>query len=267
MYNNFMEVLKVKSLMKSYTKGESWQNNDINLEIKSGEIVGFLGMNGMGKTTLLKAVTGIHSFESGSVEVNGFDLLAKPLEAKAEMGFVPDNHSTLEKMTGREYVNFSADIYGVPTELRQERIKAYLEIFNLEYAFDRQIKSYSHGMKQKIAIMASFIHAPKLWVLDEPLVGLDVASQREVLTILMDAKKRNSSVFFSSHNLDIVERICDRAIVIHDGVIIKEFDIIEFKKTSKRSLEEEFIELTDEAKRHAKSKKSGEAIEDDERKE
>ena len=251
-----MEVLRVENLKKSYTKGKSWQNFDINITLKEGEIVGFLGMNGMGKTTLIKSITGIHAFDSGKIEVCGHDLMKKPMQAKSSMGYVPDNHSTLEKLTGREYVNFSADIYCVPTEVRKERIERYLDIFNLEYAFDRQIKSYSHGMKQKIAIMASFIHAPNLWVLDEPLVGLDVESQREVLTILLDAKKNGSSVFFSSHNLDIVERICDRAIVIHDGVIVKEYNIAEFKKTSKKSLEEEFVALVDAEKKKMKQTKT-----------
>ncbi|MCL2587212.1 MAG: ABC transporter ATP-binding protein [Firmicutes bacterium] len=242
-----MEVLKVENLNKSYTGGRSWQNKDISITLNEGEIVGFLGMNGMGKTTLLKSITGIHSFDEGTVAVCGYDLLQQPLLAKAEIGFVPDNHSTFEKLTGREFVNFSADVYGVPTDIRQARIAEYLNIFKLEHAFDRQIKSYSHGMKQKIAIMASFIHSPKLWVLDEPLVGLDVGSQREVLTILLSAKENGSSVFFSSHNLDIVERICDRAFVIHDGVLIKEYNIRKFKEKSKISLEEEFVKITEVA--------------------
>ncbi|MCL2484403.1 MAG: ATP-binding cassette domain-containing protein [Firmicutes bacterium] len=251
------EALIVDSLWKTYTKGKNWSNTNISFNLKEGEVVGFLGNNGAGKTTCLKAITGIHTFERGSIQICGYDTLLEPLKAKVNFGYVPDNHVTFEKLTGREYVNFSADIYGVSTEDREKRIRHYLDLLKIEFAFDRQIKSYSHGMKQKIAIMASFIHNPKLWILDEPLVGLDVHSQREVLAILQDAKANGNCVFFSSHSLDVVQRICDRVVIIHDGVKIKEIDIHEFNKTSKITLEEEFatmVNAKDKAKATAAAK-------------
>ncbi|MCL2846541.1 MAG: ABC transporter ATP-binding protein [Firmicutes bacterium] len=242
------EVLKVNRACKTYNKGKVWHNHEISFSINDGEVVGFLGMNGAGKTTMLKSICGLHTFDEGSIEICGHDVRQDPLNAKRNFGFVPDNHVTFEKLTGREYVNFSADAYGVNMEDRTRLIEKYLNLFNLEAAFDRQIKGYSHGMKQKVALMASFIHNPKLWVLDEPLVGLDVDSQQEVLSLLQNASTEGNSVFFSSHNLDIVQRICHRAIIIHNGRMIKEIDVIEFNKKAKHTLEDEFRSLVAKAK-------------------
>jgi len=239
-----MDVLRIRSLCKSYNKGKDWQNHKINVTIGQGEIVGFLGMNGAGKTTLLKSITGIHTFDSGSVEICDYDLVREPIKAKLCFGYIPDNHSTFEKLTGREYVNFSANMYKVPQKERDERVEKYLELFNLAYAYDRQIKSYSHGMKQKIALIGSFIHNPDLWILDEPLVGLDVKGQQEVISLLKSVREQNKSVFFSSHNMDIVERICDRAVLIKNGKMIKEYDIKDYKKKP-GTLEDDFTKMVE----------------------
>lgn len=238
-----MATLKVQNLIKYYNNAKYVSANNISFEVREGEIFGFLGINGAGKSTTIKSITGIIPYTSGSIEICGHDLSDDPLSAKSNFGFVPDNHAVYDKLTGVQYVNYLADLYKVPTEERKATFEKLAKIFNMENSVGNQIASYSHGMKQKISIMGALIHSPKLWILDEPMVGLDPQSIFEVKNYMKEYAKAGNSVLFSSHNLDTVEKLCDRAIVVHGGRLIKEFDLNEYR-TSKKSLEDEFIALT-----------------------
>jgi len=238
-----MATLTVKNLFKHYKNAKYISARNISFEVKEGEIFGFLGINGAGKSTTIKCITGITPFTSGTIEICGHDIKTSPYEAKKSFGFVPDNHAVYDKLTGVEYVNYLADLYGVSMEERKATFNKLVDIFNMRKAVNNQIMSYSHGMKQKISIIGALIHSPKLWILDEPMVGLDPQSIVEVKNYMKEYAKAGNSVFFSSHTLETVERICDRAVIIHGGRKIKEIDLAEFRKTGK-DLEEEFIALT-----------------------
>ena len=204
---------------KIYGKSNVYAVKDANLEIVGGEIFGFLGPNGAGKSTIIKSIVGIQPITDGSIEVCGFDVDKQSVMAKSQIGFVPDHYALYEKLTGREYINYIADLYNVSKEERDERINRYVEIFELQTAFDNQMKTYSHGMKQKIAIMAALVHNPKVWILDEPLTGLDPNSIFQVKECMKQHAKEGNIVFFSSHIIDVVERICDRIAIIKKGQI------------------------------------------------
>ncbi|MFW5780270.1 MAG: ABC transporter ATP-binding protein [Bacillota bacterium] len=235
-------MLKIKNLRKRYANSNTYSVDNINIELKKGEIFGFLGKNGAGKSTTIKCLTGILPFDEGKIEICGYDIKKQPIKAKLQIGYVPDNHSVIEKLTGREYVNYVADLYRVGNE-RTERIKNFLKIFNLEEAVDKQIKSYSHGMKQKICIIAALIHNPRLWVLDEPMMGLDPQSMTDIINYMIEHCKKGNTVFFSSHNLDLVKKLCDRAAIISDGKIVKEFEL-KSNKDNKEKLEEIYFAAT-----------------------
>jgi len=238
-----LATLKVQNLFKHYKNAKYISARNISFEVQEGEIFGFLGINGAGKSTTIKSITGIIPFTAGKVEICGADLSDDPMTAKSNFGFVPDNHAVYDKLTGVEYVNYLADLYKVPSEERKERFESLCKIFNMEHAVNNQIMSYSHGMKQKISIIGALIHSPKLWILDEPMVGLDPQSIFEVKNYMREYARAGNSVFFSSHNLDTVERLCDRAVIVHGGRIIKEIDLAEYRK-KKIDLEKEFIEIT-----------------------
>lgn len=217
-------MLKIENLRKKYLRGGGYAVDGLSLEAKAGEIFGFLGMNGAGKSTTIKCLTGILPFDEGKIEVCGYDVRKEPIEAKRNIGYVPDNHSVIEKLTGREYVNYVADIYKVGRE-RNERLERYAELFNLDFALDRQIMGYSHGMKQKICIAAALIHEPRLWVLDEPMMGLDPQSTAEIILHMQEHSDKGNTVFFSSHNLDLVKKICHRAAIINAGKPVEVLDL------------------------------------------
>ena len=210
-------MLNISHLKKKYRGSDVWAVNDLSLEVKEGEIFGFLGPNGAGKSTTIKSLVGILPFDEGEITIGGIDLRKDPLAAKANIGYVPDNHAVFERLTGREYVNHIANLYRVPPELAEERSEQYLEIFSLAHAFDRPIKTYSHGMKQKITIIAALVHAPKLWVLDEPLTGLDPQSCFQLKKAMKKHAEEGNTVFFSSHILDVAENLCDRVCIINHG--------------------------------------------------
>ena len=191
-----------------------------NLEVNGGEIFGFLGPNGAGKSTIIKSIVGIQPITSGQIEVCGYDVDKQSVEAKRQIGFVPDHYALYEKLTGREYINYIADLYEVPIDIRKKRIDSFVKRFELENAFDNQMKTYSHGMKQKIAIMAALVHNPKIWILDEPLTGLDPNSIFQVKECMKEHARAGNIVFFSSHIIDVVERICDKIAIIKKGNII-----------------------------------------------
>lgn len=236
-------MLKVEHLKKTYPKSDRVAVNDISFELRPGEIFGFLGQNGAGKSTTIKCLTGILPFDSGTIEICGHDIVKEPIKAKMEMGYVPDNHSVYEKLTGREYVNYVADLYKVPADVRTERINKYAKLFKLEVAIDRQIKSYSHGMKQKICIIAALIHEPKLWVLDEPMMGLDPQSTAEIISYMREHCAKGNTVFFSSHNLDLVKKLCHRVAIVNDGQLIDVMTLAG-NEENKANLEEKFFRIT-----------------------
>lgn len=235
-------MLEIKNLYKKYRNSERFSVRDLSLELKPGEIFGFLGQNGAGKSTTIKCLTGIYSFTSGTIKICGYDIQKDPINAKMNMGYVPDNHSVYEKLTGREYVNFLADIYKVSKREREARFDKYVAQFKLGHAVDTQIKSYSHGMKQKISIIGALIHNPKLWVLDESMTGLDHQSMIEILKRMYDHCQEGNTVFFSSHNLDLVSKVCDRVTIIKDGIQQCTIDL--HVKGNKETLESTFVKIT-----------------------
>lgn len=213
------DKLVLINFSKKYGNSSHFAVKDANLEVKAGEVFGFLGPNGAGKSTIIKSVVGIQPITSGRIEVCGYDMGTQPIECKMNLGFVPDHYALYEKLTGREYINYIADLYNVSKADRDERINGMVERFELAHSFDNQIKTYSHGMKQKIAIMAALVHNPKIWILDEPLTGLDPNSIFQVKECMKEHVKKGNIVFFSSHIIDVVEKICDRIAIIKKGEI------------------------------------------------
>lgn len=235
-------MLKIDHLKKRYANSEVYSVKDLSLELKPGEVFGFLGKNGAGKSTTIKCLTGILPFEEGKITICGYDIVKEPMQAKMNMGYVPDNHSVYERLTGREYVNYVADLYRVPKADREERLNMFLDLFRLRFAVDRQIKSYSHGMKQKICIIAALIYEPKLWVLDEPMMGLDPQSTAEILSYMREHVRKGNTVFFSSHNLDMVAKVCNRVAIINDGILHCVIDLSD--PANRETLEKRFFEIS-----------------------
>ena len=212
-----VDKLILRNFTKRYGSSQVYAVKDVNLEVHGGEIFGFLGPNGAGKSTIIKTIVGIQPITSGEIEVCGYDVQTQGVMAKKQIGFVPDHYALYEKLTGREYINYIADLYEVSKEDRDKRIEKYVNLFELVGAFDNQMKTYSHGMKQKIAIMSALVHNPKVWILDEPLTGLDPNSIFQVKECMKQHAKEGNMVFFSSHIIDVVERICDRIGIIKKG--------------------------------------------------
>ena len=212
--------LELRHFSKRYARSKVYAVNDANLVVRGGEIFGFLGPNGAGKSTIIKSIVGIQPITEGAIEVCGYDCEKQPRQAKSQIGFVPDHYALYEKLTGREYINYIADIYNVSEEDRTARIEEMVKLFELEHSFDSSMKTYSHGMKQKITIMAALVHNPKLWILDEPLTGLDPNSIFQVKECMRRHAEAGNIVFFSSHIIDVVERICDRIAIIKKGQIM-----------------------------------------------
>lgn len=238
-------MLTIKNLTKSYGKSNKNAVDDLSLELKSGEIFGFLGPNGAGKSTTIKTVCGILNYEQGEIYIDGVNLKTAPIEAKLKIGYVPDNHEVYDKLSGMEYINFMADVYGVSLEDRKERADKYIDMFNLRDAINDQIKTYSHGMKQKIVVIGALIHDPKLWILDEPMMGLDPQSSYELKEAMKEHVRKGNTVFFSSHVLEIVEKLCDRVGIIDDGKLVAVGKIDDLKaQTGDDSLEHYFLKLT-----------------------
>ncbi|MEG1662729.1 MAG: ABC transporter ATP-binding protein [Clostridia bacterium] len=241
--NNAEKTVEIINLKKRYSSNAPLAVDDISFETYEGEIVGVLGQNGAGKTTTLKCMTGMLPITSGDIKICGFSIKTEPKKAKANFGFVTDNHAVFEKMTGIEYVNFMANIYRVPLAERQTRLDAFQESLNLGDAIFNEISSYSHGMKQKISIMGALIHHPRVWVLDEPMTGLDPQTSHEVKELMFRHRDSNNTVLFSSHNLDAVERLCDRVYVINHGKLIDSIIMKDFKENHQEGLESYFFNL------------------------
>lgn len=213
-------IFKIDHISKRYANSSKFAVKDANLEVYGGEIFGFLGPNGAGKSTIIKSTVGIQTITEGNINICGFDVATMPVASKFNIGYVPDHYALYEKLTGREYINYIADIYEVSLIDRTERIEKYIKLFELENSIDNKIKTYSHGMKQKITIMAALVHEPKVWILDEPLTGLDPNSIFQVKECMKNHAEKGNIVFFSSHIIDIVEKLCKRIAIIKHGKIM-----------------------------------------------
>jgi len=212
--------LILRDFSKRYSTSDVYAVYKASLEIEKGQIFGFLGPNGAGKSTIIKSIVGIQTITSGEIELSGYDVEKQLVNAKMQIGYVPDHYALYENLTGREYVNYIADLYDVEKAVRDERVNEYVTRFRLEHAIDNPIKTYSHGMKQKITIMSALVHNPKIWVLDEPLTGLDPESIFQVKECMKEHAARGNIVFFSSHLIDVVERVCHRIAIIRKGQIL-----------------------------------------------
>lgn len=234
-------MLEIKNLTKTYAGAKAPAINNINLSLRPGEIFGFLGLNGAGKSTAFKCISGIQTFEKGEIIINGYNIKEDPLKAKANLSFIPDNHATFEELTGLEYINFMADVYKVSLKDRKERIEIFSEMFKMKNSLNTVIKAYSHGMKQKIAIMGGIIHYPKLWILDEPLVGLDTFSMNEIMTFMKEYAKAGNTIIFSSHIMPLVKELCQRVAIIDHGEIKGLFE----DKRDIEIIDQHFMRLVD----------------------
>ena len=232
-------MLRIEHLTKTY--GEKKAVDDLSLHIAPGEIYGFIGHNGAGKTTTLKAVAGILRFDAGEIKVNGRSVLTESLECKRQMAYIPDNPDLYDFMTGIQYLNFVADIFGVPADVRQSRIHDYAETFELSGDLAQPISAYSHGMKQKLALISALIHAPKLVLMDEPFVGLDPKASHLLKGIMRDICDAGGAIFFSTHVLEVAEKLCDKVAIIKGGRLIRSGTMEEVK--GDESLESVFLEL------------------------
>ena len=237
--NNKAEVLSIEHLSKSY--GEKKAVDDLSLSIKAGEIYGFIGHNGAGKTTTLKSVVGILAFDAGEIKVNGISVRENPIAVKREIAYIPDNPELYPYMTGIKYLNFIADIFRVPTDVREERIRKYADAFGLTSDLGQAISSYSHGMKQKLAVISAWIHEPKLIVMDEPFVGLDPKAAHTLKEMMRELCDEGGAIFFSTHVLEVAEKLCDKVAIIKSGKLIRSGTMEEVKGDD--SLEEVFLEL------------------------
>ncbi len=236
-------LIEIKGLCKRYTAKADYTIKDINIVGHEGEIIGILGHNGAGKSTTIKCITGMHPYEGGSIVVGGYDLATEAMQAKSSFGYVSDEHVLFEKMTGFEFINFMADIYKVSAEDRKARVDKFQQLFALGDSIHNPISSYSHGMKQKIAFMSALIHNPKVFILDEPMVGLDPYTANQVKAFFQEYAAAGNLVLFSSHNLSVVEKLCNRVYIIDQGKILEELDVAQFKQTG-RDFEEYFLSIT-----------------------
>ncbi len=240
-------MIEIKHISKSYNKGKVRAVNDLDLTVKSGEIFGFLGPNGAGKTTTIKMIVGLLRPDSGSIAVDGLDTQKDALKCKSITTYVPDYPNVYERLTGLEYLNFIGDVYGVPKNERLERIGKWLDIFELAGAVSNPIQSYSHGMKEKIVLIAALLPAPRVMVLDEPMVGLDPRASHSLKELMREHCDQGKTLFFSTHVMEVAEKLCDRIGIIHQGRLIACGTMDELKALDRAdtSLENIFLELTD----------------------
>lgn len=236
-------MLEISNLSKTYSKNKKKSVDNLNIKVEDGEIYGFIGHNGAGKTTTIKSVVGIIDFEEGDILVNGVSIKDNPIEVKQQIAYIPDSPDIYNSYTGINYLNFIADIYNISKEEREEKIKKYSDIFDLTNALGDLISSYSHGMKQKLVIISALIHNPKLLILDEPFVGLDPNASHKLKEIMKEMCKEGTSIFFSSHVLEVVEKLCDKVGIIKDGKLVLSVDLSKEKQT--KNLETIFLELND----------------------
>ena len=232
-------MLNIAHLTKQYEQKKAV--DDLSVHILPGEIYGFIGHNGAGKTTTLKSCAGILPFDAGTIRVGGIDIKEDPLACKAQIAYIPDNPDLYEFMTGMQYLNFIADIFSIPVKERKERIRRYADAFELTSDLSKSVGSYSHGMKQKLAIIAAWIHEPRLILMDEPFVGLDPKASHLLKEMMRQACGKGSAIFFSTHVLEVAEKLCDKVAIIKGGKLIRSGTMDEVKGDT--SLEEVFLEL------------------------
>ena len=232
-------MLKIENLTKDY--GNKKAVDGLSLHIHAGELYGFIGHNGAGKTTTLKACCGILNFEEGEIYVDGVSIRENPLACKGKIAYIPDNPDLYGYMSGIQYLNFIADVFKVSAEAREERIHKYAADFELTEALAQPIATYSHGMKQKLAVIAALIHEPKVMIMDEPFVGLDPKAAHTLKTLMCDLCSRGGAIFFSTHVLEVAEKLCDKIAIIKGGKLVKEGTMDEVK--GDLSLENVFLEL------------------------
>ena len=232
-------MLKIEHLTKIY--GDKKAVDDLSLHISPGEIYGFIGHNGAGKTTTIKSCCGILQFDAGEIFVDGIDLKADPMGCKRKLAYIPDNPDLYDFMTGIQFLNFVADIFGVDADVRQTRVRKYADMFELTSDLAQPISAYSHGMKQKLAVISALIHEPKLIIMDEPFVGLDPKASHLLKTTMRELCDNGAAIFFSTHVLDVAEKLCDKIAIIKGGKLIKSGTMEEVKGDT--SLEDVFLEL------------------------
>ena len=232
-------MLKIEHLTKIY--GDKKAVDDLSLHISPGEIHGFIGHNGAGKTTTIKSCCGILQFDAGEIFVDGIDLKADPMGCKRKLAYIPNNPDLYDFMTGIQFLNFVADIFGVASDARQTRIRKYADMFELTNDLAQPISAYSHGMKQKLAVISALIHEPKLIIMDEPFVGLDPKASHLLKTTMRELCDNGAAIFFSTHVLDVAEKLCDKIAIIKGGKLIKSGTMEEVKGDT--SLEDVFLEL------------------------
>ena len=237
-------MIKLTNVSKTYRKSNIKAVDNLNLDIRDGEIFGFLGPNGAGKSTTIKMITGILSADEGTINVNGYEIKANPIQAKMQIGFVPDNHESYETLKGIEYLTFIGTMYGVGGEVLKERIEKYATLFDLKNALPSMISSYSHGMKQKLMLISALIHEPKVWILDEPLTGLDPQSAYNLKVLMREHADKGNTVFFSSHVIDVVEKVCDRIAIINKGRLVAVDTLDNIRADENVSLEDIFLTIT-----------------------
>ena len=232
-------MLKIEHLTKRY--GDKKAVDDLSLHIRPGEIFGFIGHNGAGKSTTLKCAVGILQFDEGTIAVNGTNILEDPIRCKKELAYIPDNPDLYDFMSGVKYLNFIADVFGISAAERAEKIRKYADLFELTADLSQPISAYSHGMKQKLALISAWLHAPKLIVMDEPFVGLDPKSSHLLKEMMREHCEAGGAIFFSTHVLEVAEKLCDKVAIIKQGRLIKVGTMEEVKGDD--SLEEVFLEL------------------------
>ena len=236
-------MLYIEHLTKTF--GEKKAVDDLSLQIVPGEIYGFIGHNGAGKTTTLKSVVGIQQFDAGEITIGGTSIQKDPLTCKKQIAYIPDNPDLYDFMTGIKYLNFIADIFGVSSEVRQARIRKYADLFELTDDLAQPIAAYSHGMKQKLAIISAWLHDPKLIIMDEPFVGLDPKASHLLKGMMREVCDQGGAIFFSTHVLEVAEKLCDKVAIIKGGKLIRSGTMEEVKGDD--SLEEVFLELEGES--------------------
>lgn len=233
-------MIEIKNVSKSYN-GKDLALDNVNFEVKDGEIFAFIGHNGAGKTTMIKSITGILSFDSGDILINNKSIKEEPLACKLDMAYVPDNPDLYENMKAIDFINFICDMYNVPILTRKENITKYAQMFEIADKLTNDISSFSHGMKQKVSLIAALSHNPKVLIMDEPFVGLDPKAVFDIKEIMRQMTKEGKTIFFSTHILDVAEKLCDRVAIIKKGKIVKIGKMKDIK--GDESLEQVFLEL------------------------
>lgn len=241
-------MIEISNVSKAYGSSKTKAVDGISVNVKNGEIFGFLGPNGAGKTTTIKMITGVLNPDSGSIIVDGVNIAEDPMEAKRRMGYVTDNPELFSQLKAAEYLNFIGDVYGVPADVRQERIERYTKLFGINEALNGSIGSFSHGMKQKLLVTGSLLSDPPIWILDEPMVGLDPKSAFSLKEIMRERADAGKVVFFSTHVMEVAEKLCDRLAIINAGKIMFEGSLQELREQrgENASLEKLFLELVDD---------------------